>query len=53
VKTETVGDVCSLEKAIKKAVSSAEAERAAIRDLVVAARARGRIRPVRSGSSSC
>jgi putative transposase len=31
----------SLEKTIKKAASSAEAERAAIRELVVAARARG------------
>jgi putative transposase len=39
--TEIVADMGSLEKTIKKAASSAEAERAAIRELVVAARARG------------
>lgn len=39
--TETVADVAPLEKTIKKVASLGEAERAAIRDLVVAARARG------------
>jgi putative transposase len=40
--TETVADVGSLDKTIKKVVASpGEVERAAIRDLVVAARARG------------
>jgi hypothetical protein len=38
---EIVADMGSLEKTIKKAASSAEAERAAIRELVVAAPARG------------
>ncbi len=38
---ETVADVGSLDKTIKKVGSPAEAERAAIRELVVAARARG------------
>jgi len=39
--TETVADMGSLEKTIKKAASPADAERAVIRELVVAARARG------------
>jgi putative transposase len=39
--TEIVADMGSLENAIKKSTSPAEAERAAIRELVVAARARG------------
>ena len=39
--TETVADVGSLEKKIKKTTSPAEAERTAIRELVLAARARG------------
>jgi putative transposase len=39
--TETVADVAPLEKTIKKVASPGEVERAAIRDLVVAARARG------------
>jgi putative transposase len=38
---ETVAGVGSLDKTIKKVASPAEAERAAIRELVVAARARG------------
>jgi ATP/maltotriose-dependent transcriptional regulator MalT len=36
-RVEMVADMGSLEKTIKKAASSAEAERAAIRELVVAA----------------
>jgi transposase-like protein len=39
--TEIVADMGSLEKTIKKTASPEEAERAAIRELVVAARARG------------
>jgi|tagenome__1003787_1003787.scaffolds.fasta_scaffold19796300_2 putative transposase len=39
--TEIVADMGSLEKTIKKSASPEEAERAAIRELVVAARARG------------
>ena len=39
--TEIVADMGSLERTIKKSASPAEAERAAIRELVVAARARG------------
>jgi len=39
--TETVADMGSLDKTIKKAASPGEVERAAIRDLVLAARARG------------
>jgi putative transposase len=39
--TETVADVGSLDKTIKRTVSPSELERAAIRELVVAARARG------------
>ena len=39
--TEIVADMGSLEKRIKKTASPEEAERAAIRELVVAARARG------------
>src|SRR3954451_3699920 len=39
--TEIVADMGSLEKMIKKSASPEEAERAAIRELVVAARARG------------
>jgi hypothetical protein len=39
--TETVADMGSLEKTIKKAASPADAERAVIRELVIAARARG------------
>jgi hypothetical protein len=39
--TEIVADVGSLEKTIKKSASPAEAERTAIRQLVVAARGRG------------
>jgi putative transposase len=39
--TETVADVAPLDKTIKKVASPGEVERAAIRDLVVAARARG------------
>ena len=39
--TEIVADMGSLEKTIKKTASAEEAERAAIRELVVAARARG------------
>jgi putative transposase len=39
--TETVADVSSLDKTIKRTVSPSELERAAIRELVVAARARG------------
>jgi len=39
--TETVEDMGSLDKAIKKTGSASEVERAAIRELVVAARARG------------
>jgi putative transposase len=39
--TEIVADMGSLEKTIKKSASPAEVERAAIRELVVAARARG------------
>src|SRR3954464_4160081 len=39
--TEIVADMGSLEKRIKKTASAEEAERAAIRELVVAARARG------------
>ena len=39
--TEIVADMGSLEKTIKKSASPVEAERAAIRQLVVAARARG------------
>jgi Transposase, Mutator family len=39
--TETVADMGSLENTIKMAASPAEVERAAIRELVVAARARG------------
>ena len=39
--TETLAGVSSLEKAAKKAVTPAEAERAAVRELVKAARARG------------
>src|SRR3954471_19475592 len=38
---EIVADMGSLEKTIKKTASAEEAERAAIRELVVAARARG------------
>src|SRR3954469_5267813 len=38
---ETVADVGSLDRTIKKVASPADAERAAIRELVVAARARG------------
>ena len=39
--TETVADVAPLDKSIKKVASPGEVERAAIRELVVAARARG------------
>jgi putative transposase len=39
--TETVADVGSLEKSIQKSASPVESERAAIRELVLAARARG------------
>jgi transposase-like protein len=39
--TETVADMGSLEKTIKKVASPGEMERAAVRELVVAARARG------------
>ena len=39
--TETVAGVSSLEKTIKKVASPGEVERAAIRELVIAARARG------------
>jgi hypothetical protein len=38
---ETVADVGSLDRTIKKVASPGEVERAAIRELVVAARARG------------
>jgi hypothetical protein len=41
VKTETVEDMGSLDTAIKMTASASEVERAAIRELVVAARARG------------
>jgi putative transposase len=41
VMTEIVADMGSLENTIKKAASPMEVERAAIRELVVAARARG------------
>jgi hypothetical protein len=40
--TEIVADMGSLEKMIKKGASTVEAERAAIRTLVVAARSRVR-----------
>jgi hypothetical protein len=39
--TETVADMGSLDETIKKVASPGEVERAAIRELVVAARARG------------
>jgi hypothetical protein len=39
--TETVADMGSLEKTIKKVASPTDVERSAIRELVVAARARG------------
>ena len=39
--TEIVADMGSLEKTIKKSASPMDAERVAIRELVVAARARG------------
>src|SRR3954451_1483084 len=40
---ETVADVGSLDKTIKKVASPGEVERAAIRELVIAARARGEV----------